>query len=198
VNLFILDYDIQRSATYHMDRHVVKMISEQLQILCTVHALSKNKIALPVKATHHHHPVMIWAANSLDNYLYVLDATKALCKEYTHRYGRPGKYTHAYEAHLPWAENNLPPIPSKGLTPWALCMPDEYKVSDPVQSYRSYYQGAKQELAAWKNRSVPAWFKVKDNNLPGDISTGFVSAKEKEQVALIQNQLRRTILRKRS
>jgi hypothetical protein len=39
-------------------------------------------------------------------------------------------------------------------------MPDEYKVADPVQSYRNYYMGAKAYFAVWKNRETPEWFKL--------------------------------------
>jgi hypothetical protein len=41
-------------------------------------------------------------------------------------------------------------------------MPDEYKVSDVVESYRNYYRGAKMGFAVWKNGYKPEWLK---NNL---------------------------------
>jgi hypothetical protein len=45
-----------------------------------------------------------------------------------------------------------------GLTPFALCMPDEYKVEgDAVQGYRNYYNGAKRDLHKWTNRNKPEW-----------------------------------------
>jgi hypothetical protein len=37
-------------------------------------------------------------------------------------------------------------------------MPDEYKVSNVIESYRNYYIGAKKDFAKWKNRDVPEWF----------------------------------------
>jgi hypothetical protein len=49
----------------------------------------------------------------------------------------------------------------KGLTPFALAMPDEYKSEDPVQSYRNYYMSEeKQRIASWKKgRGKPEWYK---------------------------------------
>jgi hypothetical protein len=44
-------------------------------------------------------------------------------------------------------------------------MPDEYKVSDVVESYRNYYRGAKMGFAVWKNGYEPKWLK---NNLVGE------------------------------
>jgi hypothetical protein len=46
----------------------------------------------------------------------------------------------------------------QGLTPFALAMPDQYKVDDFVQSYRNYYIGEKKGFATWKNREIPYWF----------------------------------------
>jgi len=37
-------------------------------------------------------------------------------------------------------------------------MPEIYKVSCVVESYRNYYRGDKRRFATWKNRSVPEWF----------------------------------------
>jgi len=37
-------------------------------------------------------------------------------------------------------------------------MPDEYKVADPVESYRNYYRGAKASFAKWTNREKPEWW----------------------------------------
>lgn len=48
----------------------------------------------------------------------------------------------------------------KGLTPFALAMPDKHKTADPVESYRSYYMSEeKQKIASWKKRRAkPEWY----------------------------------------
>jgi len=51
-------------------------------------------------------------------------------------------------------------FPEKGLTKFALAMPDEYKCEDPVKAYRDYYMSPeKQKIASWnKKRSMPEWY----------------------------------------
>jgi hypothetical protein len=50
-------------------------------------------------------------------------------------------------------------IPSKGwLSDPTPAMPDEYKASNAIQSYRNYYVGDKKSFASWKNRETPTWF----------------------------------------
>ena len=51
---------------------------------------------------------------------------------------------------------------NKGLTPFALAMPDKYKTTDPVESYRNYYMSEeKQKIASWKKkREKPEWYIV--------------------------------------
>ena len=59
-----------------------------------------------------------------------------------------------------YIKHNIPTnFPESGLTPFALAMPDKYKViDDPVQSYRNYYCGDKRDMATWKKRDKPEWF----------------------------------------
>ena len=37
-------------------------------------------------------------------------------------------------------------------------MPDQYKVSDVVESYRNYYRGDKAYIANWTKRNKPEWW----------------------------------------
>lgn len=55
MNIFVLDTDPKLSAQYHVDRHVIKMILENAQLLST--ALKINNIEANLyKPTHQHHP----------------------------------------------------------------------------------------------------------------------------------------------
>ena len=54
MNIFVLDTDISKCARYHADKHVVKMLLEGTQMLCTV--LNCNGVTTPYKATHVSHP----------------------------------------------------------------------------------------------------------------------------------------------
>jgi len=78
---------------------------------------------------------------------------KALCMEYTHRYDK----THKCEAVIQDCITNTPEFDHTDLTEHAQAMDDEYKLDNPVFSYRNYYNKAKSHLHSWKNRPVPIW-----------------------------------------
>jgi len=153
MNIFLLDKNLEKCAQYHVNRHVVKMILESAQLLCSVHHIC-GELEPPYKLAHKNHPCSIWCRASLTNYLYLCELGLELSKEYTYRYNKHHKSTDVIQ----WCLNNLPNIPDIGFTPPALAMPDQYKVDDFVQSYRNYYIGEKKGFATWKNREIPYWF----------------------------------------
>jgi hypothetical protein len=157
MNIFFLDTDVKKCAEYHVDKHVVKMILETAQLLCSVQHLNGNvsKEEIPYKMTHKNHPCAIWARETLPNYLYLCELGLALGDEYTFRYGKKHKSIEV----IKWCLVNRPNIPDTEFTTPPLAMPDEYKVDDFVESYRKYYRGAKSDLASWKLREIPKWFK---------------------------------------
>jgi len=152
MNIFILDENPDTAARQHCDKHVVKMILETAQMLCTAHWESGG--VAPYKSTHKNHPCTIWARESVDNYKWLCDLGVSLCDEYTLRYGR----VHKTQAIIEWLVDNVPNIPDVPMTPFAQAMPDEYKSKDAVQAYRSYYLGEKHNIAVWKNTQPPRWF----------------------------------------
>ena len=155
MNIFFLDMDVKKCAKYHVDKHVVKMILETAQLLCGVHHTTPLVTPqVPYKLSHKNHPCAIWTRESLSNYLYLCDLGLELCKEYTFRYGK----THKSQQVIEWCLDNKPNIVDKGFTTPPKAMPDEYKVTDVVESYRNYYIGAKKDFAKWKNRDIPDWF----------------------------------------
>ena len=172
MNIFFLDENPVKSAQYHVDKHVVKMILETAQLLCGVHHVTDEVTTkyrpstdqVPYKLSHKNHPCAIWARKSLSNYLYLCELGLELSKEYTHRYGK----RHKSEMVILWCIMNKPNIPDIGFTEPAKAMPDEFKVDSVVESYRNYYMGAKSDLAAWKNREKPFWFEKKELNLQYD------------------------------
>ncbi len=152
MNIFILDENPDTAARQHCDKHVVKMILETAQMLCTAHWESGGEA--PYKSTHKNHPCTIWARESVDNYKWLCDLGVSLCDEYTLRYGR----VHKTQAIIEWLVDNVPNIPDVPMTPFAQAMPDEYKSKDAVQAYRNYYLGEKQNIAVWKYSQTPRWF----------------------------------------
>jgi hypothetical protein len=149
MNIFVVNRDPVKAAKDLCDKHVVKMILETAQMLCSAH----NGTA-PYKPTHVKHPCTIWASVSMDNYEWLLSHGLALCEEYTRRYGKRHK-THDV---LEWLDANRPPLSRNGLTPFAQAMPDEFKDPDPVEAYRKYYIGAKKTIAVWNHSSKPSWW----------------------------------------
>jgi len=165
MNIFFLDENPTLSAQYHVDKHVVKMILETAQLLCSVHHVTDQVTEqVPYKLSHKNHPCAVWARESLSNYLYLCELGLELGKEYTYRYGKKHKSIEVIE----WCIVNKPNIPDIGFTTPAMAMPDEFKVDSVVESYRNYYMGAKSDLASWKNREKPFWFGKKELDLQYD------------------------------
>ena len=154
MNIFFLDWDVEKNAQYHCDKHVVKMILETAQLLCGVHHMTSDDVNhVPYKLSHKNHPCAIWARESLTNYLYLGELGLELSREYTHRYGKKHKSQEVIE----WCLMNKPHIQDIGFTTPPKAMPDEYKTEDVIESYRKYYLGAKKTFLSWKERQVPEW-----------------------------------------
>lgn len=154
MNIFVLDLDIRKCAEYHADQHVVKMILESTQMLCTV--LNEHGVETPYRSTHVHHPCTLWAGESLSNWQWLRELALSLNDEYRYRFERSEDHGSAVVAGgLAW-----PPIRDTGLTSFAQAVPDAYKVpGDPVRAYRRFYIAEKARFATWTRRSIPTWFR---------------------------------------
>jgi hypothetical protein len=64
MDIFVLDKNIEKCAQYHCDQHVVKMILEIVQMLCT--AQNKKGITTPCKSTHQNHPCVLHEISNHD------------------------------------------------------------------------------------------------------------------------------------
>ena len=159
MNIFYLHRDPRVAARYHNDKHVVKMILESAQMLSTAHReLDGNLNETMYRPTHKNHPSTVWVRESSSNYRWLHSLFISLCDEYTHRYGK----VHLTDKKL---RDVLQPHPltintTKRFTPPPQCMPEQYKNNNnTVQAYRDYYVGEKHNIASWKNRDVPHWWK---------------------------------------
>lgn len=153
MNIFLLDHDIEHCAQYHCDQHVVKMILESVQMLCTT--LNKMGLETPYRSTHSNHPCVIWAGESFDNFLWLKDLTLLLNDEYQYRFDKQQDHRSIDVlrsiSHYRFGR--------RGLTPFVQAMPDEYKVpGNTVEAYRRFYIGEKQQFARWTRRDKPDWF----------------------------------------
>lgn len=183
MNIFVLSDLPSEAAEYHCNKHVVKMILESAQMLCTAHWLShlhvrkkqmsdfkrvrdsqawlKQVVPVPDqppwKMTHINHPCSVWTRESTANYVWHSQLGLALCDEYTRRYGKVHKST---EVQL-WLSQNIPTLPSSLKTDHPQCVPDDCKTtpSDPVTAYRQYYNRYKNKITVWEPRSkTPSWY----------------------------------------
>ena len=163
MNIFLLDDNIKKCAEYHCDQHVIKMILESVQILCT--ALFKHGFSTPYKPTHQKHPCVLWAEYSYDNFVWLKNLAAALNKEYKYRFDKT--VDHKSITVL----NNISgfEFQKRGLMEFAQAMPEKYKVKgNAVSAYRKFYVGEKMHFARWSKREVPYWIKELINNKNGN------------------------------
>lgn len=183
MNLFILDYDLDKNAQYHIDKHVGKMQLEAGQLLAIAlwvdkiigycprklnkeesdevqavmakepHIDERKFVRYLAPRSHTNHPCAIWVRSSLDNFEWAQVYVNALNEETMYR---------GNKSHASCAEVNKWPSPTRlprvGLTPFALSMPEDYKQEDAVEAYRTYYRNYKAEIASWKTRGEPNWW----------------------------------------
>lgn len=150
MNIFVLDTDPVLAAQYQCDVHVVKLLLETGQILCTAIILHGGQA--PYRPTHIHHPCTKWAAASKANFNWLRTHGLALAAEYTFRYGK----IHKTQAIIERASDAV--LPDGSLTGFAQAMPEQYRREDPVAAYRAYYRGEKANMARWTKRATPYWW----------------------------------------
>ncbi|MDO5651624.1 MAG: pyrimidine dimer DNA glycosylase/endonuclease V [Moraxella sp.] len=164
MNIFYLDNDPVQCAAYHCDKHVVKMILETAQLLCSAHHLCGTADGVSLdslyRLTHQNHPCAIWVRASYLHYDWTYRLFIALCQEYTHRYAR----THLTDTKLTaiLAHNPITPISpitidTTPFVPPPAVMPDEYKNTDVITAYRTYYKHGKADILTYTHRDVPVW-----------------------------------------
>jgi hypothetical protein len=156
MNIFYLDSDPVVAARVQYNKHVVKMILESAQMLCTAHhhyaELYDYQTFVPYKKAHYNHPSTIWCRGNRSQYLWLYNHMVALGEEYTDRYGKE---------HLTITKCKIPlmfipkGIPDGFFTEPPQCMPDEYKVEgDSVKAYWNYYIGEKYIVADPKKEKI--------------------------------------------
>lgn len=160
MNIFVLDANKTTCAQYHCDKHIVKMPLEMAQMVSFLHYDktiydTTNQCVMGYSKTHDKHPCTLWLKASLSNLVYGCELGIELVAEYRFRYK-----TNKHQRSLDIFEHtlkNLPEMKDLGLTNFALAMPEEYKIGDAVESYRSYYKGEKSEFLKYTNRNLPNW-----------------------------------------
>lgn len=168
MNIFYLDKDPELAAQMLCDKHVVKMILETAQLLCTAHHVLGTNTAEMYKITNKNHPCAIWVRSTWGNYEWTFSYFLCLLEEYTYRY----KKKHACEKLIGVLGNNPLSLVRHSFTNPLFffessppqCMPDKYKQEDTVSAYRAYYKGEKAHFAKWTKREVPLWWVLSINS----------------------------------
>ena len=150
MNIFYLDKCPVKAAKLQYNKHVVKMILESAQMLCTAHHHYGNGDNVPYKKAHYNHPSTILVRQKSIHYDWLYDHMRALGDEYTKRYGK----THLSITkckHLVYPPKNIPTVM---FNQPPQCMPDEYKDKCSVQAYWNYYIGEKHVVANLKTEKL--------------------------------------------
>ncbi len=154
MNIFYLDKDPIKAAKVQYNKHVVKMILESAQMLCTAHHCYGDKDQVknvPYKQAHLNHPSTVWTRRSKSTYMWLYNHMIALGNEYTKRYGK---------THLSITKcKDFLAIPPKHIQGDDWCqppqaMPDEYKDKCSIQAYWNYYIGEKHSVANLKTEKL--------------------------------------------
>ena len=155
MNIFVLHNSPIVSARYMIDKHVVKMVLETAQLLCSMYPEG----TAPYKRTHYNHPCAKWVRKSKENYLWLVRHGIALNEEYRYRWER--SRDHASLLVILWCLKHMKQLQfvQKRRTPFALAMPEECRQVGHVESYRTYYKQCKRDIATWKRREIPEWWK---------------------------------------
>ncbi len=153
MNIFYLHRDPVKAAQYQYNKHVVKMILESAQMLCTAHHCYGDKDQIqnvPYKQAHLNHPSTVWTRRSKSTYMWLYNHMMALGNEYTKRYGK----THLS---ITKCKDFLakPPVHIQGdeFVQPPQCMPDEYKDPCSIKAYWNYYI-AEKHIVAGKNEKI--------------------------------------------
>ena len=151
MNIFYLHSDPVKAAQIQYNKHVVKMILESAQMLCTAHhhyaeLLDYKADYIPYKKAHYNHPSTIWTRQNSRQYYWLFHHMLALGNEYTKRYGKKHlSITKCFDA----LKNCTVGMPLGGkFNEPPQAMPDKYKVPGcSITAYWNYYEGEKYTVA---------------------------------------------------
>ena len=182
MNIFVLDENPITAAEMMCDKHIPKMVVESAQMMASaVRRWGATDEQMPIAKTsgkpykggYAHHPCTRWAGDSFGNFSWLADHAMALCVEYTSRFGKKHACDDAI-CHMWVLATKMDIDRDMSTTPFALAMPDEFKVDmdgrkwdtseffggaeDAVKAYRAYYHS--KTFAKWeKGTPAPHWWR---------------------------------------
>tara|TARA_R100001460_G_scaffold992_7_gene4079 strand:+ start:255 stop:752 length:498 start_codon:yes stop_codon:yes gene_type:complete len=164
MNIFYLNRDPVKAARVQYNKHVVKMILESAQMLCTAHhhyaeQLGYDNEYIPYRKAHYNHPSTIWTRQNSRHYYWLFHHMLALGEEYTKRYGKKHlSITKCFDA----LQNCPVGMPLGGaFEEPPQCMPDEYKVKgDSISAYWNYYEQEKYKIKSKDEQKIIRTFNI--------------------------------------
>lgn len=158
MNIFVTDYNPMRASQNLCDIHVVKMVLESAQMLCTY--LNEEGLITPYKSTHKNHPCSLWLKESWRNRNWLYEHFRGLIFEYEFRYNKTHKckelmYLFVKNFEYPPVNEYINPLEPIEFT---LCMPEEYKQDNSIEAYKRYYQSKQYTMKRkmkWTKREKP-------------------------------------------
>ncbi len=164
MNIFYLNRDPVKAAKIQYNKHVVKMILESAQMLCTAHHHYAEKLGydneyIPYRKAHYNHPSTIWTRQNSRHYYWLFNHMLALGEEYTKRYGKKHlSITKCFDA----LQNCPVGMPLGGVFEEPpQCMPDEYKVEgDSISAYWNYYEQEKYKIKSKDEQKIIRTFNI--------------------------------------
>lgn len=157
MNIFYVSREPSLAARALCDKHIVRMPLESAQMLSTALQRHEGPVQGLYKPCHVNHPCTLWAGDSLDQWRWLCEHGKALCAEYTKRYGKKHKSEHIID--LADRLVRYSSLPSAPFSDPPLCMYEECKIGDVVDSYREFYHQGKSYFAKWaKETKPPDWW----------------------------------------
>lgn len=182
MNIFFLSLIPQLCAQMHGDKHVIKMILESVQMLCTAYRMLNGEVKCtkqvkgcigntdwiceveeetkmkPYRITHQKHGCTVWTATCQGNFLWLCHLAYWLCIEKEIRW--PENQPHKSKPLVIWFLNNPPNIdlfPCQHIdcfTPPFLAMPDQYKVTTSDDEYQNAISSYQQYYVSKVNDGI--------------------------------------------
>ena len=138
MNIFALDNDPRLAAMMMCDKHIVKMVLESAQMLCT--AINYKGGVTPYKTSHTNHPCTIWTRASQENFRWLTEHAKELNAQYRKRYNKRTNHK-SWEIIKSVVRDNAPIIrslPDLGPTPFAQAMPETLRIENDAEIGRAH------------------------------------------------------------
>lgn len=155
MNIHFFHPDPTTNANYLDDKRLIKMITENLQMMAAAlhrHGLTDhlplNKQGKPYRISHPHHPSTIWTGDSRSNLLWLCTYTEALYSRYKRAGGQA--FTNVPDNLVRVREGALR-MPDEGLTEFVNCARskdlgiDYTDVEDVFTAYQ-LYMGSRWEM----------------------------------------------------